>query len=49
MRIQAEDAVVVYTADSSYQEAFIPFSKGADLLIAESNFTLDKMDQVLDI
>ncbi len=38
MRIQAEDAVVVYTADSSYQDAFIPFSKGADLLIAESNF-----------
>ncbi len=38
MRIHADDAVVVYTADSSYKEAFIPFSKDADLLIAESNF-----------
>ena len=38
MRIQANEAVVVYTADSSYQDAFIPFSKDADLLIAESNF-----------
>ncbi|WP_353856592.1 MBL fold metallo-hydrolase [Bacillus sp. Bos-x628] len=38
MRMKAGDAVVVYTADSSYQDAFIPFAKDADLLIAESNF-----------
>ncbi|MFY4774254.1 MBL fold metallo-hydrolase [Metabacillus sp. RGM 3146] len=29
---------LVYTADSSYQDAFIPFSEGADLLISECSF-----------
>ncbi|GLY11270.1 MBL fold metallo-hydrolase [Pseudobacillus badius] len=29
---------VVYTADSAYQEAFIPFIKGSSLLLCESNF-----------
>lgn len=38
MRITDQQSTIVYTADSSFQEAFIPFSKGADLLIAESSF-----------
>jgi ribonuclease BN (tRNA processing enzyme) len=38
MRITDQQSTIVYTADSSFQEAFIPFSVGADLLIAESNF-----------
>ncbi|MGE6630876.1 MBL fold metallo-hydrolase [Bacillus sp. NPDC077027] len=38
MRITDGKHVIVYTADSSYHEAFIPFAKDADLLIAESNF-----------
>ncbi|OLP63736.1 hypothetical protein BACPU_29570 [Bacillus pumilus] len=38
MKVKTDDVVVVYTADSSFQDAFISFSKDADLLIAESNF-----------
>lgn len=38
MRITDQQSTIIYTADSSYQEAFIPFSAGADLLIAESSF-----------
>lgn len=37
MRITDEQSTIIYTADSSFQEAFIPFSAGADLLIAESS------------
>ncbi len=37
MRIQAGDKVLVYTADTSYLEEFILFSKDADLLLCESN------------
>lgn len=39
-RIEEKDTgkVLVYTADSGFLEKFIPFSKGADLLIADSNF-----------
>lgn len=36
------DHTVVYTADSSYQDSFIPFSKDADLLISECNFYADQ-------
>jgi len=38
MRISAGNAIVVYTADSSYLDEFIPFSENADLLICECNF-----------
>ncbi|MGG0891356.1 MBL fold metallo-hydrolase [Cytobacillus horneckiae] len=38
MRISAGHAVMVYTGDTSYKAEFIPFSKDADLLVAECNF-----------
>ncbi|WP_019393897.1 MBL fold metallo-hydrolase [Priestia filamentosa] len=38
MKIQAGEKTVVFTADSSYQDEFIPFSINADLLICECNF-----------
>jgi ribonuclease BN (tRNA processing enzyme) len=38
MRISAGESSIVYTADSSYIQSFIPFSKEADLLICECNF-----------
>lgn len=38
MRIEAAGKVVVYTADSSFKEEFIDFSKNADVLVCECNF-----------
>ncbi|OZU87946.1 hypothetical protein CIL03_14690 [Virgibacillus indicus] len=38
MRITDGESVIVYTADTSYQEAWIPFAENADLLITDSNF-----------
>lgn len=38
MRIEADGKVLVYTADSSFKEEFIDFSKEADLLLCECNF-----------
>lgn len=38
MRISAGGKTLVYTADTSFKEEFIPFSKDADLLLAECNF-----------
>lgn len=38
MRIEAEGKSIVYTADSSFKEEFIEFSKQADLLLCECNF-----------
>ncbi|MFC0523531.1 MBL fold metallo-hydrolase [Pontibacillus salicampi] len=38
MKISDDEASVVYTADSSFKEEFIPFSQDADLLITDSNF-----------
>lgn len=38
MRITDGEKIIVYTADSSYQESFIPFSQNADLLITDCNF-----------
>jgi ribonuclease BN (tRNA processing enzyme) len=38
LRIEAGGKVLVYTADSAYQEAFIPFSKDADIFLCECNF-----------
>lgn len=42
MRITDGKNTVVYTADSSYQQEFIPFAQGADLLISECNFYADQ-------
>jgi ribonuclease BN (tRNA processing enzyme) len=41
MKIKAGDCTLVYTADSSYQEAFILFADQADVLLCESNFYAD--------
>lgn len=38
MRIEADGKSIVYTADSAFQEEFIKFSMGADLLLCECNF-----------
>ena len=38
MRVEAAGKVLVYTGDSSYQESFIEFSRGASVLLCESNF-----------
>ncbi|MBW8349681.1 MBL fold metallo-hydrolase [Bacillus sp. IITD106] len=38
MRITCEEKVLVYTADTSYFEELVRFSKNADVLLAESNF-----------
>jgi ribonuclease BN (tRNA processing enzyme) len=38
MRIEVDGKSLVYTADSSFKEEFIEFSKGADLLLCECNF-----------
>jgi ribonuclease BN (tRNA processing enzyme) len=37
MKVSTESGSFVYTADTSYQESFIPFTKGADLLVCECN------------
>lgn len=38
MRISDGKKTIVYTADTSYQEEWVSFSKGADLLITDCNF-----------
>ncbi|MGE6260980.1 MBL fold metallo-hydrolase [Heyndrickxia sporothermodurans] len=38
MRIEAENSVFVFTADSSYLEEFSSFAANADILLCESNF-----------
>lgn len=38
MRIEAAGKVLVYTADTSFKEEFIPFTRKADLLLCECNF-----------
>ncbi|MBW1605397.1 MBL fold metallo-hydrolase [Lactobacillus sp. Sy-1] len=43
MRITDENGkVLVFTADTSYFDQLIPFSKNADLLITDTNFFADK-------
>ncbi|WHY78916.1 MBL fold metallo-hydrolase [Neobacillus sp. WH10] len=37
MRIEADGKTIVYTADSSFKEEFIEFSRGADVLLCECN------------
>jgi ribonuclease BN (tRNA processing enzyme) len=37
MRIEADGNAIVYTADSSFKEEFIDFSRGADVLLCECN------------
>lgn len=41
MRIEAAGKVFVYTADSAYQDSFIPFAESADLLVTDTNFFHD--------
>jgi ribonuclease BN (tRNA processing enzyme) len=38
MRIEVEGKVVVYTADTSFKEELIDFSRNSDLLLCECNF-----------
>jgi ribonuclease BN (tRNA processing enzyme) len=38
MRIEVENQVFVYTADSAYLESFPAFSQNADILLCECNF-----------
>jgi ribonuclease BN (tRNA processing enzyme) len=38
MRIEAAGKAIVYTADSSFKDEFIKFSRSADLLLCECNF-----------
>ncbi|WP_203364158.1 MBL fold metallo-hydrolase [Bacillus sp. REN10] len=38
MKISTGRHTVVYTADSAFQQQFIPFAKECDLLLCESNF-----------
>ncbi len=38
MRVEAEGKSLVYTADGSFKDEFIEFSKGANLLLCECNF-----------
>lgn len=38
MRFEVEGKVLVYTADTSFKEEFIPFSKDSDVLLCECNF-----------
>ena len=40
-RIEADQEVFVYTADSAYRKEFIEFAKDADLLLCECNFYED--------
>lgn len=37
MKVTTNEGSFVYTADTSYQESFIPFTRDADLLICECN------------
>jgi ribonuclease BN (tRNA processing enzyme) len=41
-RVEAEDRVIAYTADTEWTEALIPLGRDADLLIAEA-YTYDKV------
>lgn len=38
MRVTDGEKSIVYTADTAYQDAWIPFSRDADLLITDCNF-----------
>ncbi|MBM7571472.1 MBL fold metallo-hydrolase [Aquibacillus albus] len=42
MRITDGQHKIVYTADTSYMDGLIPFSKGADLLLTECSFYEDQ-------
>ncbi|GIO25709.1 MBL fold metallo-hydrolase [Ornithinibacillus bavariensis] len=42
MRITDGEKSIVYTADTSFQNEWIPFCKDADLLVADSNFYADQ-------
>lgn len=38
IKVESDIASLVFTADSAYQDSFIPFAQGADLLLSECNF-----------
>lgn len=38
VKIESDQGSFVFTADSAYQDSFIPFAKNVDLLISECNF-----------
>lgn len=38
MRITDGNSTIVYTADTAFQQEWIPFSKNADLFLADTNF-----------
>jgi len=42
MRITNGESTLVYTADTTYQEAWIDFAKDADVLITDCNFYADQ-------
>lgn len=42
MRITDGEQTIVYTADTAYTDALVPFAKGADLLIADCNLYADQ-------
>lgn len=42
MRITDGKSTVVYTADTSYTDRWVPFARNADLLIADCNFYADQ-------
>ncbi|RHW43143.1 MBL fold metallo-hydrolase [Neobacillus notoginsengisoli] len=45
MRFEAGGKSLVYTADTAFNEEFIPFSKNAEVLLAECNFYADQSGQ----
>jgi ribonuclease BN (tRNA processing enzyme) len=42
MRITDGEKTIIYTADTSYQDEWIPFSKDVDLFVTDSNFYADQ-------
>ncbi|WP_099974402.1 MBL fold metallo-hydrolase [Lactobacillus terrae] len=46
MRIQANGKSIVFTADTAYFDGLIDFSKGADLLITDTNFPEEKTGKI---
>src|SRR5699024_6035714 len=38
MRITDGEQTIIYTADTAYKDAWLPFAKDADLLIVDCNF-----------
>lgn len=45
MKITDGESTIVYTADSAYQQSWIDFAKGADLLLADCNFYANQTNE----